>query len=408
MTGGRGATPARGAADRVRRSHAQTRPTLQLALVAIVAAAVAWVASDAAWLPLHLFLAGGVVLAISGVSLMLTVTWSAAPAPPDRVVLAQRACIAVGVAGVAAGRQLELGVAVVGIAGTLYLIGLVGLAVILVVTVRRGAERRFDPAVAAYVAALAAGTCGVVLGVVMSVDVPSGHLRAAHVAVNVLGLVGLVIAGTLPFFAATVGRARMAPQATARRIVAVVAWQVAVLAVTVGGLVADVRAVAVVGLGGYACGIVADVWLMPRPTRRQLTWAGPRLLGLWCGALWWAAAVVATAIGGVDGGGVVFEARWLAVLVVAGYGQILWGSLAYLLPMLRGGGHELLGAGFAATRSWIGLAAANVAGVALAASATPVAAVAVGVWVVDAAVRALRVGFGRLVKRPASTHDSTG
>jgi hypothetical protein len=74
-------------------------------------------------------------------------------------------------------------------------------------------------------------------------------------------------------------------------------------------------------------------------------------------------------------------------LVVAAYGQIVWGSLAYLLPVLRGGGHERLGEGFATTRSWIGLVAVNLAGAALVADHPGVARVAVVVWLVDAALR---------------------
>ena len=97
-----------GAADRVRRSHAQTRVTVRRALAFIGVAALTWAMGDSSWVPLHLFLAGGVVLAISGVSLMLTVTWSAAPAPPDHVVMLQRACVAVGAAGVVLARELEL------------------------------------------------------------------------------------------------------------------------------------------------------------------------------------------------------------------------------------------------------------------------------------------------------------
>jgi hypothetical protein len=62
----------RGAADRVRVSHTQTRITLRIALGFVAAAAVAAVAGDGRWLVLHLFLAGAVALAISGVSLMLT------------------------------------------------------------------------------------------------------------------------------------------------------------------------------------------------------------------------------------------------------------------------------------------------------------------------------------------------
>jgi nitrite reductase (NO-forming) len=220
----------------------------------------------------------------------------------------------------------------------------------------------------------------------MAVGSPSPHLRAAHVTVNLLGLVGLTIIGTLPFFAATVVRSRMAPRATPRRVVAVVGWQALATAV------ASVHGVAAAGLLAYACGIAGVLALVPTPTGRQLRWAGPRLVALWAGAAWWAVALVAAA-GSGDG----LAGRWLWVLVVAGYGQILWGSLAYLLPMLRGGGHERLGEGFATTRSWVGLAAANVAGLAFATTATPVAAAALAVWVLDALARGARVGL-----KPAS------
>jgi nitrite reductase (NO-forming) len=383
-------TGGRGAADRVRISHRQTRPTLALALAFVGAAALAAVADSGRWLPLHLLLAGGVVLAISGVSLMLTVTWSAAPAPPGRWVATQRLCIAAGAAGVAAGREAELPDGVVAVAGALYLAGLVGLGVLLVVTVRRGVERRFDVAVAAYLAALLAGTVAVALGVTMAVGTPSVELRSAHVTLNLLGLVGLVVGGTMPFFAATVGRSRMAPHAGARRLAVSLCWQVVALAVAAGGLAAGADPVAAVGLGAYAAGIGGVLWLLPRPTRRQLRWAGPRLVGLWAGAGWWAIAVAATAVE-VARDEPVLAGRWLLVLVIAGYAQVVWGSLAYLLPMLRGGGHERLGEGFAATRSWVGLAAANTAGMALALVLRPVVGVAVAVWVLDSAWRAARV-----------------
>jgi nitrite reductase (NO-forming) len=366
----------------------------------VAAAAVAWALTGSAWLPLHLFLAGGVVLAISGVSLMLTVTWSAAPAPPDRWVAVQRASVAVGAAGVAAGHQLDLPDAVVDVAGVIYLGGLALLAVLLVTTVGQGVERRFDPAVVAYGTALVSGGVGVAIGIAMARGSASPHLRDAHVALNLLGLVGLVVGGTLPFFAATVGRSRMAPHATAPRVTGVVVALALALALTAAGLAADADALAEVGLVAYAGGIAAVLWLAPRPTARQLQWAGPRLVALWAGAAWWAAAVVAAAVEVATGDRPPLSGGWLVVLVVAGYGQILWGSLAYLLPMLRGGGHERLGEGFAATRSWLGLAAANVGGVAFAAGLGPVGVGAVAVWVVDAAGRAARVGFGGRAPRP--------
>src|SRR5699024_3315354 len=93
---------------------------------------------------------------------------------------------------------------------------------------------------------------------------------------------------------------------------------------------------------------------------------GPRLIGLWAGGAWWVIAVTATAIRSLDGH-LPLTGRWLVVLLVGGYAQILWASLAYILPMLRGGGHEMLSRGFATTRSWItliGLQMATVAAIA--------------------------------------------
>lgn len=378
---------ARGAADRVARSHAQTRTTVRLSLAFLAAAALAAVAGEGRWLALHLLLAGGVVLAISGVSLMLTVTWSAAPAPADGWVWAQRLLVAGGAAGVAVGRHQDLGDGVVGAAGAGYVAGVVLLAVLLVATVRAGVERRFDPAVGAYVAALAAGLGGVAVGIHMALDGLTLPLRHAHVALNLLGLVGLVVGGTLPFFAATVGRARMATHATPARLVAVDAVLALGLAVAVTGLLVEAGSLATAGLVAYAAGILAAAWAMPRPTRRSLRWAGPRVVALWAGTGWWAAAVVALALGRGDGPGVAMAGPWITALVVAGYLQILWGSLAYLLPVLRGGGHERLSAGFARTRSWSALAAANVAGVSLVLEADALAAAALCVWGADAAVR---------------------
>jgi nitrite reductase (NO-forming) len=387
----------RGAADRVRVSHTQTRTTLRLALLFIAAAAIAGV-TGSRWLALHLFLAGAVVLAISGVSLMLTVTWSAAPAPADAWVAVQRACIAVGAAGIAAGRQAELPDPVIAVAGSSYVAGLALLAVLLVVTVRRGVERRFDVAVAFYVAAATAGTVGVMVGTAMAVNTPEATTRAVHVTVNLLGLVGLVVAGTMPFFAATVGRSRMSPHAKPSRLVLLLCWQLIMLTITVSALVAERGSLAAVGLTGYALGVVAVMALLPHPTRRQLLWAGPRVLALWTGGAWWAVAVAASAVDAASDHSV-FGGRWLVVLVIGGYAQILWGSLAYLLPMLRGGGHQLLGEGFATTRSWVGLAAANAAALSAAlALPTPITIAAVAVWVLDGAWRAARVGTTRATR----------
>src|SRR5690606_6925670 len=99
------------------------------------------------WLPLHLFLAGALPLAISGATVLFTVTWAAAAPPRRGVLAAQRGAVAVGAAGIAAARLLELPAAALGVAGATFAAGLAALGVVLVATVRRGVERRFDVAV---------------------------------------------------------------------------------------------------------------------------------------------------------------------------------------------------------------------------------------------------------------------
>ncbi len=331
------------------------------------------------------------VLAISTVSLYLTTTWSAAPAPADAVVVAQRVLVGAGAAGIGFGRELDAPVPLLATSGTAFLGGLMLLAAVLVRTARVGVQRRYDVAVAAYVAALAAGAVGVGFGVAMVIDGHSAALRGAHIALNVLGLVGVVIVGTLPFFAATVGRSKMSSRARPRRLGALVAVQVTATALAATALATTMRGLAAFALGVYAAGVVGTLAFVPRPTRRQLRWAGPRVIALWAGCAWWALAVGAMARA-VATGHPFGDGSWLAVLVVAGYAQILWGALAYLLPVVRGGGHERLAAGFATTRSWFGLGAANVVNATLALCAPVVAATAVALWAIDTAVRTAAIG----------------
>jgi hypothetical protein len=371
--------------DRVRLAHRQVRWTMPVVAVSVVAAVAAAGMSEW-WAALHLALAGATVLLISAVALMLTITWSAAPAPSDLAVAVQRTAVAAGVTAVVAGRRSGAPSWVPVAGAVVYAVGLVLLAVLVVVTVRRGVQRRFDVPAAGYAVACAAGVVGAVFGAILAVGPVSVDLRDAHRVTNLLGLIGIVVSSTLPFFAATVGRARMAPAATPRRLVAVLAWQAVAIALAVVGVASSTSTVGAIGLAADALGLLAVLSLLPRPTRRQLRWSGPRLLGLWIGTGWWVGAVVAAAVETADGRSPLDE-PWTAVLVVAAYGQIVWGSLAYLLPVLRGGGHERLGEGFATTRSWIGLVAVNLAGAALVADHPGVARVAVVVWLVDAALR---------------------
>ena len=385
----------KGAADRVPRAQAHTRRTIRVALVFVVAAGAAALAGER-WLALHLFFAGGLASAISGVSLLLTVTWSAGPAPGDAVVRVQRTAVAAGALTIAVSVRAEWPDTVVLVGAAAHVSGLLLLAVLLVRVVRSGVQRRYDAAVVAYVLALGAGAIGVALGGLMAVGELTADARRPHLVLNLLGFVGLVITGTLPFFSATVGRSRMAARARTPVLLGVTLW-------SAGCVVAGAATSSPAPFAAYAVSVLVTLVMLPTPSTRQLQWAGSRLLALWAGAGWWATALVATAVD-VARDRPPLAGRWLVVLVVAGFGQIFWGSLAYLLPVLRGGGHERLAEGFATTRSWPGLAAVNAAGVTAAAGLPATATGAlVTVWILDGAWRGRRVGTRLVIRTPAAS-----
>ncbi len=387
--------PPRAHPDRVVRAQREARRGLAVALVFVAAAPLAALVphDTGRWLPLHLFLVGGVTGAILGVTQLLAVTWAGADPLAPRLTTITRWALAAGTASLAAGREADVDAVVVG-AAALVVSALVAAVVGLAGVARTATTDRFAPALEAYLSACGAGVVGVVLGLVTALGDPDptwSRVRSAHLIVNLYGFVGLVIAGTLPYFAATQLRARMAPAATPRALRALVR----VLAGTAGaaalGVALGWSRAGAAALVIWACAVAVLVGYLPRPSRNQLAWAGPRVAQVVVGIGWWVATTVALA--GDLAGGEAPRPRMLAALVVGGLAQILAGSLAYLGPVLRGGGHRSLAQGFTLTRAWPSLVAANVAGVALVvgpvrwSGADTVAMVAVAVWVVDTAVR---------------------
>jgi MFS family permease len=215
-----------------------------------------------------------------------------------------------------------------------------------------------------YVAAVVAGAAGMSIGLALGTGRAGRsfvHLRDVHLVLNVFGLVGLVIAATLPYFAATQVRSKMSPRATPSTMRLVFGALVTATAVAATGRLIGRPGVTAAGLLAYALGLLVIAALLPIYTRSRLRWAGPRLLQLAAGIAWWAAMTVALAVAAVSGAA---DGEFLRALVIGGFAQILVASLAYLGPVLRGGGHEQLTAGFAITRSWVSLTAGNMAAVA--------------------------------------------
>lgn len=382
----------RGPAGRVAIAQSQARATLALAFVFVVATALALVVPHRTgwWLPLHLFLAGALLLAISAATQLFVVTWAAGPPASNRVAVAQRWLLAGSVALLVASRELAwprvlAGLGGVGVIGALLVLGLS-----LQSTARAGVQRRFDGAVRAYLCALLAGIIGSAFGVAMvggRIGSALPRVRAAHLTLNLLGLIGFVIVATLPSFTATQARVKMSPRADLRAQGAMLAWLSAALATATIGFLSGRPSVAAVGLGAYAAGLVGLVALLPAIRAKQLHWAGPRLLQLGAGLAWWIGATVMLAAQAARND-TVFTRPVIGILVVGGYAQILAAALAYLGPVLRGGGHLRLSQGFRTTRSWLALITANVAAVALLLRAHDIVVVAIGVWLLDTTIRA--------------------
>jgi hypothetical protein len=384
-----GAATPRADPRRVTEIHHHARRSLLVAALFTVAAPVValFPHSTGGWLPLHLFLVGGLLSAISGATQLLAVTWSASPAPPRRTTSAQRWILAAGALAVALGREFD-STASTAAGGIAVIVALVLLGRNLVRIRITAVTDRFAPAIDTYLLAVITGIAGAALAVGLvtgATGIGWTEMRQAHLTLSLYGLVGLVIAGTLPYVIATQIRSRMSTRATPRRLRLLATWLAVATAVIAMAHLTGRPGTAAAGLGAYAAGIAAIMLLLPLPTRRQLRWAGPRLLQLGAGLAWWAATTLllaaAVAAEQTDRGPI------LRTLVIGGFAQILVASLAYLGPVVRGGGHRQLTAGFALTRSWLGLIAANTAALGALASQTAVVAVGLTVWIVDTAVR---------------------
>lgn len=386
MSGGRGAP------GRVAAIHAQTRRGLAVAAAFVASAAVVGLASPGSgwWLPLHLFVVGGLLSAISSTTQMFAVTWSAAPAPRAVVAGAQRWLLSASAVLLVVGRETDRTWMFVG-GGIGVVVAMLALTAILLMIRHEVVTDRFAPAIEAYVAAVLLGAAGMSLGILLGTGRTGtrfAELRDTHLVLNVFGLVGLVIAGSLPYFAATQVRSKMSPRATPLAIRATIGWLAAAIVTAATGGLFDRPDVVAAGLLGYASGLLVIGALLPMYRRSRLTWAGPRAVQLLTGLGWWTAMTIALAIAVArDSNELVF----LQVLVIGGFAQILIGSLAYLGPVLRSGGHRRLTAGFAITRSWVSLGAGNLAALAALVGHGPTLVAALAIWLADVVVRSVRL-----------------
>lgn len=377
---------------RVRGSHRITAAAFRLGglfgLVALAWAIIVTARGGSWWGPLHAFLAGSVLLAISGATQLFTVTWAAATPPSGRTAATQRWALACGVGLVLGGVRLGSTWLVVS-GAALVVFGLGLLASIILAVVRRSLLRRFDLSSRFYLLALGAGMVGVALGGLMGAGVAgSGYptMLLVHSRLNLIGLVGLTIIGTLPTLLPTLAHHRVVSGFEAR-----LAWWLGAIGVSTmaAGLLGG-EAIVGAGVLLVAASLLAVLLgVVLRLGRRCLAGGLPyHQVVLGCG--WLAAWAIVDGLRVLTGSGVAPLSPWITAAVVAGVGQVLLGSLAYLVPVLAGRPPRLgRNLGRTMTRPWVPVSAANLAGLAMVVGTYSVAGVLVSIWVVDFASRLL-------------------
>lgn len=168
----------------------------------------------------------------------------------------------------------------------------------------------------------------------------AARLYVAHVAVMLLGWVGLTVVGTTVTLWPTMLRVRLAPDAEVASRHGLVVLGLGLLTV-LAGAASGQRTVAGAGLVVYLLGLGRTSWPLVREARQRTpdTFAS-RSVGLaWC---WFVVSVAAWAVAvlGADGwaGAQARTGAVLAPLAVGFAAQVLVGALCHLGPMVLGGG----------------------------------------------------------------------
>lgn len=237
---------------------------------------------------------------------------------------------------------------------------------------------RFTRTVRYYVASAAFLPIGAGIGAwVAGPGDPSGGLVLAHAIINVLGWVGITVAGTLVTLWPTMLRTRADDRAASHAATALPVLAAGVL-VAAAGAVTALLPLILLGLATYIVGLgIIAVSLMTAargaPPRSFAT------LSAGSAVLWWVACMVALAVqtsaAWVGGSGLVpvrQAIHAIAPFLAAGFAaQVLIGALSYLAPVVIGGGPTPVRIG-TATLDRLGPLRIAVANVALFVCALPV------------------------------------
>lgn len=299
---------------------------------------------SAPWLLVHLLLLGAVTNALFIWTSHFSLALLRLPDPGDRrgeiLKLALLNCAALTVvAGVVIGRSAMV------LGGALLLIAaLLAHVATLMSRARRALPSRFTMTVHAYVAAAILLLPGVALGVGVAVGaVPPGQESRwilAHATIALFGWIGIPILATVVTLWPTMLRTRIAPGAE-RSASAALPWLVGGTVLTAAGALVGVRVALTLGILVYLFGAIMTAVPLLAEARQR----GPRSFASWslaAGLTWLMGSLLifaAISIFASDWDALARTAGLLtAAILVGSVLQVLLGSLAYLLPVMAGGG----------------------------------------------------------------------
>ena len=313
-------------------------------LCAVVVVLRGMLTSVDSWLPVHLLLLGAVSNAILVWSTYFTEALLRQPRAGRRLVEAVRlGTFNVGAVAVVLGMTVDA-VALVVVGADLVIAAVGWHALILLLRIRRSLPSRFGATVRYYVAASTLLLLGICLGVVLALhdldDDAHARVALAHVALNVLGWMGLTVLGTLVTLWPTMLHTQVVDGAERASRRALPVLITAIMATVTLALIGN-QVLTALGLTCYLGGLV----IAGRPLVEETLRRRPSTYATWSvciGIVWF---VVTLALLTVV---VAFAPSWaaaadvadrLAVPLLVGFGaQVLLGALSYLIPVVLGGG----------------------------------------------------------------------
>lgn len=321
-------------------------PTLVWLLLLLAAALFHRSLPAPGWLLLHLLFLGAITHAILVWSQHFSLALTRVPQTPGEL-RAQKLRLLLANLGAA--------LVLVGVPAAIWALTIAGTALLIVAVgwhgasifrrLRRALPGRFTRTVRYYIASAAFLPVGAAVGAwLVGPGDPSGRLVLAHAVINVLGWIGITVAGTLVTLWPTMLRTRADERAAPH---AAIALPVLAAGATVAALGAAIGLLPVVALGlaGYGAGLgIIAVSLIraarATPPRSFATLSAGAALAWWIGCL--AALTVQTVVAWAGDAGfspVRQAVHGIAPFLAAGFAvQVLLGALSYLAPVAIGGG----------------------------------------------------------------------